>query len=123
NSNAETAYWIENGYDGTFIIPDLGIDVEGDPGISGGSLNGAINLRLGDHVLFPVFDQVTGNGANTIYHVVSLVGGIIEGFRLTGNIGERELLIGVTDFSATCIILGDGDTELNSTVSAPVLIQ
>ena len=130
NSNAETAYWIENGYDGIFIIPESTgyINVEGDPGISGGSLNGAISSRVSspeepDRVLFPVFDQVTGNGANTIFHVVGFVGGIIEGFQLTGNIGNRELLIGVTDFSATCIILGDGDTELNPTVSAPVLIQ
>jgi len=123
NSNAETAYWIENGYDGIFIIPETGINVEGDPGISGGSLNGAINLRLGDTVLFPVFDQVTGQGANTIYHVVGLVGGIITGFKLTGASSKRYINVEIGEFSATNIVVGGGGTPTNNSVSAPVLIQ
>ncbi len=123
NSNAETAYWIENGYDGIFIIPETGINVEGDPGISGGSLNGAINLRLGDTVFFPVFDQVTGQGANTIYHVVDLVGGIITGFQLTGAMNNRHFTLQISEYSAANIIVGGDDVALNNSVSAPVLIQ
>ncbi len=123
NSNAETAYWIENGYDGIFIIPETGINVEGDPGISGGSLNGAINLRLGDTVLFPVFDQVTEQGANTIYRVVDLVGGIITGFQLTGAVSSRHLTVEIVEFTAQNIVVGGDDVALNNSVSAPVLIQ
>ena len=125
NSNAETAYWIENGYDGIFIIPESTgyINVEGDPGISGGSLNGAISLRLDEPVLFPVFDQVTGNGANTIYRVVDLVGGIITGFQLTGAINNRRFTVLISDYSASNIIVGGDDVALNNSVSAPVLIQ
>ena len=125
NSNAETAYWIENGYDGIFIIPESTgyINVEGDPGISGGSLNGAINLRLGDTVLFPVFDQVTEQGANTIYHVVDLVGGIITGFQLIGAISNRHFTLQISEYSASNIVVGGDDVALNNSVSAPVLIQ
>ncbi|MCH7769382.1 MAG: Tad domain-containing protein [Nitrospinae bacterium] len=125
NSNAETAYWIENGYDGIFIIPESTgyINVEGDPGISGGSLNGAINLRYGDTVLFPVFDQVTEQGANTIYRVVDLVGGIITGFQLTGAVSSRHLTVEIVEFTAQNIVVGGDDVALNNSVSAPVLIQ
>ena len=125
NSNAETAYWIENGYDGIFIIPESTgyINVEGDPGISGGSLSGAISLRLDEPVLFPVFDQVTGNGANTIYRVVDLVGGTITGFQLTGAISNRHFTLQISEFSASNIVVGGDDVALNNSVSAPVLVQ
>ena len=125
NSNAETADWIENGYDGIFIIPENPgyLNVEGDPGISGGSLNGAISLRVGQPVLFPIFDQVTEQGANTIYRVVDLVGGIITGFQLTGAISNRHFTLQISEFSATNLVVGSENLPLNSSVSAAVLVQ
>ena len=126
NSNAETAYWIENGYDGIFVIPENTgyINVEGDPGMSGGSLSGAINFRVGERVLFAVFDQVTEQGANTIYRVVDLVGGIITSFQLTGDESSLHFTVLIEEFSApNLIVASGGGVPSNSSVSAPVLIQ
>ena len=126
NSNIETADWIENGYDGIFVIPENQgyINVGGDPGISGGSLNGAIGSRVGERVLFAVFDQVTGQGANTIYRVVDLVGGIITSFQLTGDESSLHFTVLIEEFSApNLIVASGGGVPSNSSVSAPVLIQ
>ncbi|MFQ5893908.1 MAG: pilus assembly protein TadG-related protein [Nitrospinota bacterium] len=125
NSNDDTDYWIENGYDDIFIIPESQgyLNVEGDTGISGGSLNGAIRSRLGDRVLLPVFDQVTGEGADTIFRVMGFVGVIITSSQLTGPEESRNLIINVGQFSAQNLIVGGASTPTNNTVSTPVLIQ
>lgn len=125
NSNNETRDWIEQGFDETFIIPEETgfVMIEGDPGISGGSLDGSINLRLGDRLLFPVFDQVTGQGANTQYRVVDLVGGIIWNFKLNGSQSKRHIDLEIADFSATNVIVGSSSTPVNNSVSFPIIIQ
>lgn len=125
NSNADTVDWIENGYSGNFVIPEgTGyIIIEGDPGISGGSLNGAIASRVGDRVLFPIFDQVTLQGANTEYRVINLMGGIIQGFKLTGAESQRNIMVEIADFAAYNLIVGAESTPINNTVGTPVLIQ
>jgi hypothetical protein len=125
NSNTETESWIENGYDQTFVIPEATgyVYIEGDPGISGGSLNGAINSRLGDRLLFPVFDEVTEQGANTDFRVVDLVGGTIWSFKLTGASSQRYINVEVDDFSASNVIVGSPSAPENNTVSFPILIQ
>lgn len=125
NSNAETIDWIENGYNGNFVIPEgVGfVIIEGDPGISGGSMNGAIASRIGDRVLFPIFDQVTSQGANTEYRVINLMGGVIQGFQLTGSQSQRNIMVEITDFAAYNLIVGSESTPTNNTVGTPVLIQ
>jgi hypothetical protein len=125
NSNAETVSWIENGYDQTFVIPEATsyVYIEGDPGISGGSLNGAISSRLGDRLLFPVFDEVTSQGANTDFRVIDLMGGIIWSFKLTGASSQRYINVEIADFSANNVIVGSSSTPINNSVSFPILIQ
>ncbi len=125
NSNAETVSWIENGYDSDFIIPPATgyVNVEGDPGISGGSLDGAINSRLGDRLLFPIFDLVTGQGANTNYRVIDMMGGRILSFKLTGSQSQRNIMVEIADFTANNLIVDEGSTSANNTVGLPVLIQ
>jgi Flp pilus assembly protein TadG len=125
NSNCETRDWIESGYNDNFIIPhETGhVNVEGDPGISGGSLDGAINSRLGDRLLFPVFDLVTGNGPNTNYRVIDLVGGIIMNFKLTGSQSQRKIMVEIADFTANNLIVDEDLLDANNTVGVPVLIQ
>ncbi len=125
-SNDETEDWIRNGYDDYFVLPETGckcIEVDGTTGISGSSLNDAIISRVGDIVLFPVFDKVVLQGAITIYTVVGFVGATIESTKLTGAVQDRYLSVGITDFSAQNLIVGDGSTPNNPTVSAPVLIR
>ena len=133
NSNADTVRWIENGYDGTFIIPEGAgdiivegsehLNIEGSPGIVGNSIADAIYSRYGDRVLFPVFDQVSGNGANAKFRVIDFVGAIITGMNVTNAVGKRYLNIRIMEFSAPNIVIGGGGTPNNNSVSAPVLIQ
>jgi hypothetical protein len=128
NSNRDTQDWIEHGYDDSFVIPQgTGhVEVEGAPGIRGNSLSGAISSRVGydDRVLLPVFDQVTGEGANTHYWVMGFVGGIIQSFQLTGPQIERHITIQIVKYSSPDLIVdADENTPVNNSVSAPVLIQ
>ena len=133
NSNSDTVRWIENGYDGTFTIPegagDIIVDgsehlnIEGNPGIVGGSIADAIYSRYGDRVLLPIFDQVSGHGANAKFRVIDLLGVIITGMNVTKAVGKRYLNIEIVEFSAQNIVVGGDDVALDNSVSAPVLIQ
>ncbi|MFQ6672466.1 MAG: pilus assembly protein TadG-related protein, partial [Candidatus Tectimicrobiota bacterium] len=84
NSNDDIVRWIESGYDATFVIPQSAGDIyvegsehmnlEGKPGVVGESIGDAVYLRVGDRVLFPVFDEVSGHGANARFHIIDFVG-------------------------------------------------
>ena len=131
NSNADIVRWIEYGYDGTFILPEGGGDLivngtehmnlEGSPGVVGNSIADALISRVGDLVLFPVFDQVSGNGANAQFRIVDFVGAYITGIQVTQSVGQRYLKIEISEFVAPNIIIGGGGC--NNTVFAPVLVQ
>lgn len=126
NSNSETVSWIEHGYDGVFILPESTggyLQMEGDPGISGGSLEAPTRSRLGDRVLFPVFDEVTGVGANTIFRVIDMVGAIITEIKFDGAAEERYFRIKIVNFAATNLIVGEEGTPSNSSLSKPILIR
>jgi hypothetical protein len=125
NPTPEIRDWIENGYDDYFIIPeDPGYTyVEGMPGIRGNSFSSSLSQRLGDKVLFAVFDQVTGQGGNTQYRVVDLVGGIIEGFKLTGPQDKRYINVRIVQFTKENLIAGSGANSPNNSVALPKLIQ
>ncbi|MDA2915914.1 hypothetical protein MYX64_03600, partial [Nitrospinae bacterium AH_259_B05_G02_I21] len=100
------------------------VNVEGDPGISGNSLSGALNSRLGHPVLFSVFDQVTGEGATTSFRVVDFVGAIIQSFKLIGPKSKRYITVQIVEFSSPDLIVSeDENTPPNNSLSAPVLIQ
>jgi len=133
NSNSDTVRWIENGFDGTFIIPEGAgnlivdgtehLNIEGSPGIVGNSIADALYSRYGDRVLIPIFDQVSGNGANAKFRVIDLLGVIITGMNVTNAVGKRYLNVEIVEFSAPNIVVGGDDVAFNNSVSAPVLIQ
>jgi len=79
------AEWIEQGFDG--YMP-LGWYFS-DPGAKFNSshVKGAMNLRLGDELLFPVYDFTRENGANFEYHVIGWVGFVVTAFDGKGNKG------------------------------------
>lgn len=82
------ADWIERGFDG--YMP-LGWYFS-DPGAKFNSshVKGAMNLRLGDELLFPVYDFTRGNGANFEYHVIGWVGFVVTAFDGKGNQGTVD---------------------------------
>lgn len=126
NSNAETLSWIENGFDDIFIIPESTggyLQMEGDPGISGDSVSAAASSRVGQRLLFPVFDMVSGQGATTTFRVIDLVGGVITDVNLTGSEENRRLVVRIEKFASTNLIVGAEGTPNNSSIGKPILIR
>lgn len=79
------ADWMLKGFDGYM---DLG-DYFSDPGAKFNSshIQNALTQRIGSELLFPVYDKVSGQGANLYYHVVGWVGFHLTGFDAKGNNG------------------------------------
>jgi hypothetical protein len=50
----------------------------------------ALNIRIGDELLFPVYDRVAAQGANFEYRVVGWVGFVVTGFKAQGNKGTVD---------------------------------
>jgi hypothetical protein len=79
------AGWILEGYDG---LMDLGWYYS-DPGakFNPSEVQDALDARIGDEVLFPVYDDVRGSGSNFEYHVVGFVGFLLSGYDARGTNG------------------------------------
>jgi hypothetical protein len=78
--------WVLHGYGGMMPIGWY----DSDPGAKFNSANvsSAMNIRLGDELLFPVYDEVTGEGANLLYHVIGWAGFVVTSFDGNGNSGH-----------------------------------
>lgn len=86
-SGASTlAGWIEKGFDKYL---DIG-SYASDPGVKFNSdgIQDAMNTRIGTEMLFPVYDTLTGTGANAQYHIIGWVGFFITGVDKQGNNGN-----------------------------------
>jgi hypothetical protein len=125
NSNDDTVDWIEYSFDQSFVIPQSTgfINIPGDTGISGDSLSGPVRSRIGERVLFPVFDKVTGEGSGSTFRVIDLVGIIVRDANLIGDLHKRHFSITITKFSSTSFILGDGSAPSNASLSKAILIR
>jgi Flp pilus assembly protein TadG len=79
------ADWILRGYQGYLPLGDY----YSDPGAKWNSsqVQSALTQRLHTTLLFPVYDKLTGNGANAKYHVVAWVGFHMTGFSARGSSG------------------------------------
>jgi hypothetical protein len=77
------ADWILRGYDGYMPLDWYG----SDPGaaFNDSKFDEALNIRIGDELLFPVYDKVKGGGSNFEYHVVGWVGFIVTSFDPNGS--------------------------------------
>jgi hypothetical protein len=49
-----------------------------------------LDHNIGKELLFPVYDTITGNGANLTYHVVGWVGFVITSYDARGNSGTLD---------------------------------
>jgi hypothetical protein len=80
------ADWIRNGYDGLMPLDDY----YSDPGakFNASQVVAALNERVGDTLLFPVYDDTRKEGANFQYHVIGWVGFTVTGFEASGNKGK-----------------------------------
>ena len=68
----ELTDWVLNGYDGGFVLdPDVGwLWVDGGTGFRA-ALNNDVQQRIGDQLVVGVYDQVTGEGTNANFRIVS----------------------------------------------------
>ena len=84
----DLAEWIQRGFDG--YMP-LGWYYS-DPGAKFNSSNvrAAMNVRVGDELLFPVYDKTRANGAYFDYHVLGWVGFVVTSFSGKGNKGTVD---------------------------------
>ena len=82
------ASWILRGYDG--MMP-LGWYFS-DPGaaFNDSKIKDALGIRVGDELLFPVYDRVQSSGANFEYRVVGWVGFVVTDFHPKGSKGTIE---------------------------------
>ena len=80
-----SAEWILRGYDGYMPLAWYG----SDPGaaFNDSKFKAALNVRIGDELLFPVYDNTRGGGANFQYNVVGWVGFVVTSFSAKGNKG------------------------------------
>jgi Flp pilus assembly protein TadG len=82
------ADWILNGYN-DFLPLDWYFQDAGAK-FNASEVKSALNARLGDELLFPVYDAVTGGGANLEYHVVGWVGYVVTHFEGRGSSGTID---------------------------------
>jgi hypothetical protein len=75
--------WIMRGYDGwmplNWYFSDSGAK------FNSSQVKGALDARIGDELLFPVYRDTRGNGANFEYEVVGWVGFHLTGYNIQGS--------------------------------------
>lgn len=83
-----TAGWILRGFDGYMALGWYG----SDPGaaFNDSKVKEALDIRLGDELLFPVYDQVKGGGSNFEYRVIGWVGFVVTDYESQGNKGTVD---------------------------------
>lgn len=80
--------WILRGYDEYMPLGWYG----SDPGaaFNDSKIKDALNIRIGDELLFPVYDAVKEGGANFEYRVIGWVGFIVTDFTANGSKGTVD---------------------------------
>ena len=101
------ASWILSGFNK--YLP-LGL-YNSDPGakFSSSNIQGALNVRIGTVLLFPVFDTLTGNGQNAQYNIIGWVGFKLTGYSAQGN--NAQLTGSFTQFIAKGIQATSGTQQ------------
>jgi Flp pilus assembly protein TadG len=110
--------WILHGYGGLLPLDDY----YSDPGakFNASQVVAALNERIGDTLLFPVYDETKKSGANFEYHVVGWVGFVVTGFDAHGNSGK------VFGYFTSVVwegIMGSPDGEGNFGARAVALVE
>jgi hypothetical protein len=80
------ADWMLKGYDG--YLPLGGYFSDPGAKFNSSQVQNALQQRIGTVLLFPVYDTLTGNGANASYHVIGWVGFHLDGFSARGSSGS-----------------------------------
>ena len=100
------ANWILNGCDCSTSAPTY---VYSDPGakFNSSQVKNAMDAVIGHNLLFPVYDTVSGGGANLQYHVIGFAGFNLQGYDFQGNSGQIDGWFVHVDWKGT----GTSDTS------------
>lgn len=82
-------------------------NITGNPGLKA-SLERAIKTRIGDIVAIPVHDQVTGNGANTVYRITGIRFVRVMNVKLQGSSQSRGLWLQPVSYSGAGVVTSTG---------------
>jgi putative Flp pilus-assembly TadE/G-like protein len=102
--------WITQGFDGYMPLGWYG----SNPGAKTSSnVTSAMNVKIGDELLFPVYDRTVDNGANFYYEVIGWVGFLVTDYikvggnnkRITGQF-VRVIWEGIQSTSSSAISFG-----------------
>ena len=96
NTLSELRDWVANGYPGEVTVPTWD---EGDPGSFSNSMD--IHTIVGEEVYLPIFDNATGTGSNSSFHLVGFVSVIVHDYKANGSEANRYLDIQFTTAVAT----------------------
>lgn len=87
NVGASTlASWMSRGFDQYMKIGAY--DAAPSANFNNGQFKSALNLRLNDDLLFPIYKTISGSGSNAIYDVVGWVGFNVTDFDANGSDGK-----------------------------------
>jgi Flp pilus assembly protein TadG len=89
NSNSEARDWVANGYPGQVSLYDP--TIPGDTGSFSQSIDEELASLVGTEFGIPVFDEVSGTGANTEFRLVAFVKVELVGFEVQGAQADRYL--------------------------------
>ena len=81
------ADWVLHGFGGMMPVNQWYYSDSGAK-FNSSNVSGAMSLRLGDELLFPVYDAIQGNGAGLQYHVIGWAGFVVTAFDGNGNNGH-----------------------------------
>jgi secretion/DNA translocation related TadE-like protein len=79
------AGWMERGYD--HMMPLGKYDAAPSANFNNSQFLNALKDRIGDDVLFPIYDTLTGPGSNAQYNVIGWIGFHVTSYHASGNTG------------------------------------
>ena len=86
NGNTALGSWIDTGYNGYLGLGNYQSNTGAQ--FSSNAVQTALSNRIGTELLFPVYDTLTGNGANAAYDVIGWVAFHLTAFDTQGNSGN-----------------------------------
>jgi hypothetical protein len=81
--------WVLHGYDGLMDVDQWYYSDSGSK-FNSTNVDDALSIRLGDELLFPVYDKVRAQGSGFQYHVIGWAGFVVTGFDGNGNSGHIQ---------------------------------
>jgi hypothetical protein len=123
NGVPELVEWITNGYPDPVTIPNPPgyLMVEGSPGFKAG-VESAVETRIGDTVAVLVYDQVTGEGANSQFRVRTFCAVGISAVRMTGPMSSRYIRGNIQSITSSAAITSSGGMN-NDSIALLRLVQ